>query len=43
MATTTTVTPDYAGKEAGVIIGQAFKEADTISKGFCNSIPKRKL
>lgn len=34
MATTTTVTSNYAGKEAGGIIGQAFKEADTIAKGF---------
>jgi hypothetical protein len=34
MATTTTVTSNYAGKEAGLIVGQAFKEADTIAKGF---------
>jgi hypothetical protein len=34
MATTTTVTSYYAGKEAGGIIGQAFKEADTLAKGF---------
>ncbi len=34
MATTVTVTSKYAGKEAGAIIGQAFKEADTIQKGF---------
>jgi len=34
MATTVTVTSNYAGKEAGGIIGQAFKEADTLSKGF---------
>lgn len=34
MATTTTVTSNYAGKEAGGIVGQAFKEADTIAKGF---------
>jgi len=34
MATTTTVTSNYAGKEAGAIVGQAFKEADTIQKGF---------
>lgn len=34
MATTTSVTSNYAGKEAGVIIGQAFKEADTLTKGF---------
>lgn len=34
MATTVSVTSNYAGKEAGVIVGQAFKEADTIAKGF---------
>jgi hypothetical protein len=34
MPTTVTVTSNYAGKEAGAIVGQAFKEADTISKGF---------
>jgi hypothetical protein len=34
MPTTTSVTSNYAGKEAGAIVGQAFKEADTISKGF---------
>jgi len=34
MATTTTVGSNYAGKEAGVIWGQAYKEADTIAKGF---------
>ena len=34
MATKVTVTSNYAGKEAGAIIGQAFKEADTIQKGF---------
>ena len=34
MATVTTVQSNYAGKEAGQIIGQAFKEADTIQKGF---------
>jgi hypothetical protein len=34
MATVTTVTSNYAGKEAGQIIGQAFKEADTLAKGF---------
>lgn len=39
MATTTTVTSNYAGKEAGVIIGQAFKEADTIAKGFVTVFP----
>ena len=30
MATTVTVSSNYAGKEAGSIIGQAFKEADTL-------------
>jgi hypothetical protein len=39
MATTTTVTSNYAGKEAGTIIGQAFKEADTIAKGFVTVYP----
>ena len=34
MATTVTVTSNYAGKEAGGIIGQAFREADTIKSGF---------
>jgi len=34
MATTVTVTSNYAGKEAGGIIGQAFREADTIQSGF---------
>lgn len=34
MGTTVTVTSNYAGKEAGGIVGQAFKEADTIAKGF---------
>lgn len=34
MATTTTVNSNYVGKEAGGIIGKAFKEADTIAKGF---------
>jgi len=34
MATTVSVTSNYAGKEAGGIVGQAFKEADTIAKGF---------
>jgi len=34
MATTVTVNSNYAGKEAGGIIGSAFKEADTITKGF---------
>jgi len=39
MATTVTVTSNYAGKEAGAIIGQAFKEADTIAKGFVTVFP----
>ena len=30
MATNTTVNSNYAGKEAGAIIGQSFKEADTL-------------
>lgn len=34
MPTTTTVSSNYAGKEAGAIIGASFKEADTISKGL---------
>ncbi len=34
MPTTTTVTSNYAGKEAGAIIGASFKEADTIAKGL---------
>ncbi|UII80002.1 hypothetical protein [Flagellimonas sp. CMM7] len=34
MPTTTTVTSNYEGKEAGAIIGASFKEADTISKGL---------
>jgi len=34
MATTTTVTSNHAGKEAGVIIGKTFKEADTIRLGL---------
>jgi len=32
MATTTTVSSNYAGKDAGVIIGQSFKTIDTIEK-----------
>jgi hypothetical protein len=39
MATTVSVTSNYAGKEAGAIIGQAFKEADTIAKGFVTVFP----
>lgn len=34
MATTTNVTSNYAGKEAGVIIGKAFKEADTLANNL---------
>lgn len=39
MATTVTVTSNYAGKEAGEIVGQAFKESDTIAKGFVTVFP----
>lgn len=39
MATTTTVGSNYAGKEAGEIIGKAFKEADTLAKGFVTIFP----
>lgn len=34
MPTTTTVSSNYAGKVAGEIIGAAFKEGDTLSKGL---------
>ena len=34
MATGMTVGSNYAGKEAGAIIGKAFKEGDTLSKGI---------
>lgn len=34
MPTTTTVSSNYAGKEAGAIIGASFKEADTLAKGL---------
>src|SRR5210317_2072510 len=34
MPTNVTVSSSYAGKDAGVFIGQAFKEADTIAKGL---------
>ncbi len=34
MATTTTVQSFYSGKEAGEIVGQAFKEGETLSKGL---------
>ena len=39
MATTVTVNSNYAGKEAGEIIGASFKEADTISSGFVTVYP----
>lgn len=39
MATSTTVTTNYAGKAAGEIIGQTFKEADTIAKGLVTVLP----
>ena len=39
MATTTTVTSNYAGKEAGVIIGKTFKEADTLRLGLVTLLP----
>lgn len=39
MATTQTVNSNYEGGVAGEIIGQAFKEADTISKGLVTVLP----
>jgi len=39
MATTTTTTSNYAGKEAGSIIGKAFKEADTLRLGLVTLAP----
>jgi hypothetical protein len=39
MATTTSVQSNYAGKEAGVIIGKAFKEADTLRLGLVTLAP----
>jgi len=39
MATTLTVSSNYAGKDAGGYIGKAFKEADTIAKGFVTVLP----
>jgi hypothetical protein len=39
MATVVTVTSNYAGKEAGAIVGQAFKEADTIAKNIVTVFP----
>ncbi len=43
MATTTTVTSNYAGKVAGQIIGEAFKQADTLTFGVSYYSAKRKL
>jgi len=39
MATTTTVTSNYAGKEAGAIIGKTFKEADTLRLNLVTLAP----
>ena len=39
MATTLTVSSNYAGEEAGQIIGKAFKEADTLAKNFVTVLP----
>ena len=39
MATTLTVSSNYAGKDAGGYIGKAFKEADTIARGFVTVLP----
>lgn len=39
MATTTTVNSSYAGTVAGEIIGNAFKEADTISRNLVTVLP----
>jgi hypothetical protein len=39
MATTLTVSSNYAGKDAGEYIGKAFKEADTIAKGLVTVAP----
>jgi len=39
MATTLTVSSNYAGKDAGEYIGKAFKEADTIAKGLVTVLP----
>jgi len=39
MATTTTVTSNYAGKVAGEIIGKTFKEADTLRLGLVTLAP----
>lgn len=39
MATTVTVTSNYAGKAAGEIIGASFKEADSIKNGLVTLYP----
>lgn len=39
MATTVTSTSNYSGKEAGKIIGKAFKEAVTLQSGFVTLVP----
>ena len=39
MATTTSVSSNYAGKEAGAIIGKTFKEADTLRLGLVTIAP----
>lgn len=39
MATTTTVTSNYTGKVAGEIIGQSFKEGDTLSQKLVTFAP----
>jgi hypothetical protein len=39
MATNTTVTSNYVGKKAGEIIGQAFKEGDSLSKKLVTMLP----
>ena len=39
MATTVTVSSNYAGQVAGDIVGKAFKEADTLRLGLVNVLP----
>jgi hypothetical protein len=39
MATSLSVSSNYAGKVAGEIVGKAFKEAETISKGLVTVLP----
>jgi hypothetical protein len=39
MATVTSVSSNYAGKEAGAIIGKTFKEADTLRLGLVTIAP----